>query len=114
MASPSRDAALPERPGWVHSLQEGCRSVAQALGIRKLQEIMQVGAARSARTSRQAPRFPLITLRPAQGTTALSSDPVWLLGTLYGVKDSDSSSEWLAPEVGPACDAPCIQTTALP
>jgi hypothetical protein len=60
MAQEPAQEPADERPGWLHSLSEGCRSVAQTLGLRKLQEIIQVrlhgGQEPAAPTPRRAAR----------------------------------------------------------
>jgi hypothetical protein len=99
------------------------RGMAQALGLRRLQELIQVrppgelpaqaraprhaARARCRDNGRTCPPWLLgtITMRaarpPPQGTCSLSDQPAWLLGIWYGVTDADAGVAVLTPEVRP-------------
>eukprot|EP00877_Chromochloris_zofingiensis_P012489 jgi/Chrzof1/7494/Cz02g25290.t1 len=59
---------------WYFKFSQTWRTMAQALGLKRLQELIQ-------------------------GTSALTTRPAWLLGTWYGVTNQDTDAAALAPEV---------------
>jgi hypothetical protein len=98
--------------------------MAQTLGLRRLQDLIQV-CARHASSSGGAGFFSeavslsvkLVHARMAalstrcsgtlrvQGTCSLSDQPVWLLGIWYGVSNQDTGAASLTPEVRSLCFA---------
>ncbi len=95
-----------------HRVSEGCRSMAQVLGIRRLHEFIQVRdiyhccKMHTTRLQQGSRRYTCV-----QGTTTISNEAVWLLGTYYAVRDSDTNTDWLTPEVRVACIGRVLPST---
>ncbi len=83
-------------------------SHAMVAGLKKLQELIVVSVCcpsfRIQHSTCMQCNNPLAAM--LQGTSGLSSQPVWLLGTLYGVSNHDTGEQTLTPEVpGPPMTA---------
>lgn len=87
-------------PKWYLKISEAWHTMSQHLGLKRLQELIQVLPEYQQLLSEMSSGHATYgCLLISQGTSSLTDEPVWLLGVWYGLANKDTNTAFMPEEV---------------